>query len=133
MTPSFSKSLHEKAHCTESYKENSCICGGSASQHTVQGIRLPLGIAQLLHGQLLLQADLLLLLLLLCQVAEVSSQTSLQRVNAGLSGLMPAPGALQSLATQVLPAQAHNRPDSVRMRSILHRHIDIPWALQGKL
>ena len=126
MTPSFSKSPYEKTYYTETYRVHSHRCGGSASQRRVQGIRLPLGIAQLLHGQLLLQADLLLLLLLLCQVAEVSSQTSLQRVNAGLSGLMPAPGALQSLATQVLPAQAHNCPNSVRMRSILQMHIDFP-------
>ena len=118
--------LHTLAHlspCTE------CSYHSSAAQQILVASRSRLGIAQLLHGQLLLQADLLLLLQ--GRIAEVSSpsQPSLHRVSAGLPGLMPPPGALQRLAAQILPAQAHNCPHSVRMRGILHRHAGYSQAV----
>ena len=62
----------------------------------------PLRIAQLLHGQLLLQTDLLLLLQ--GEIVKAAAQASWQGFRARLPGLMPAPGALKGFAAQILPA-----------------------------
>ena len=80
----------------------------------------PLRIAQLLHGQLLLQTDLLLLLQ--GEVVKAATYPSWQGFRPCLPGLMPAPGALEGFAAQILPAQAHDCPHSLGMRGILRRH-----------
>lgn len=98
----------------------------------------PLRVAQLLHGQLLLQADLLLLLQ--GQVVKAASHPSLPRVCARLPRLVPPPRALQSFAAQILPAQAHNCPHRLCVCGILRMHskqvepqkmslvIEVPYA-----
>lgn len=99
----------------------------------------PLRVAQLLHGQLLLQTDLLLLLQ--GEVVEAATYASWQGFRPCLPGSMPAPGALEGFAAQILPAQAHNCPHSLGMRPILRSHsrhsqhlhqAQRPKALYGK-
>ena len=116
------QSPHNMRTQTHVYPYTECSYRSLAAQNILRVRRSRLGVAELLHSQLLLQADLLLLLQ--GHVVEVSSpgQASLQRVSATLPGLMPPPGALQGLAAQVLPIQAHDCPHRVRMRGILRRH-----------